>query len=62
VIFFDITQSNPYGHVAIVDNADSTGVIVIEQNAGNGNGDGKGSNAIKRTSLSWDNESRGKIL
>lgn len=62
VIFFDKTKSNPYGHVAVVDSSNSAGVCFIEQNAGNGNGDGKWSNAIKRTSLSYSDTTRGKIL
>lgn len=62
VIFFDKTKSNPYGHVAIVDSSTSTGVTIIEQNAGSGNGDGKGSNAIKRTQLSYSDTTRWKIL
>ena len=62
VIFFDKTKSNPYGHVAIVDSSTPTGVTIIEQNAGTGNWDGKGSNAIKRTSLSYSDTLRGKML
>ena len=62
VIFFDKTKSNPYGHVAIVDSSDLSKIMIVEQNAGTGNGDGKGSNAIKRTSLYYSDTFRGKIL
>lgn len=50
IIFFDKTRTNPYGHVAVVANADEASVIVYEQNAWNGNWNGLWSNAIsKRT-------------
>lgn len=39
IVFLDKTSNNPYGHVAVADNGcDGTKLVVIEQNAGNGNG------------------------
>ena len=61
IVFFWPTQSNPYGHVAVVDGGSTTEKIkTVEQNAWNGNGDWKGSNAIKRSNLWYD--ARGKCL
>lgn len=61
IVFFWPTQSNPYGHVAVVDGGSTTEKIkTVEQNAWNWNGDWKGSNAIKRSNLWYD--SRGKCL
>lgn len=33
IVFFDKTRTNPYGHVAVVANADEASVTVYEQNA-----------------------------
>lgn len=46
IIFFDKVKGNPYGHVAIVQNANINEVEVSEQNAGTGNGNGIWGNAI----------------
>ncbi len=47
IIIFDSAAKNKVGHIAVVDHADSKNVTVLEQNGGTGNGDGKGSNAIR---------------
>lgn len=61
VVFFDKSASNPYGHVAIAGNeSTSTFIDIIEQNAGSGNGDGKGNNAVARRKLKYD--ARGACL
>lgn len=52
VVFFDKTPTNPYGHVAIVDDGSTnTQLVVVEQNAGSGNGNGIGANAITRRTV-----------
>ena len=54
VVFFVPTATNQYGHVAIVDNGCTPTVLnIIEQNAGSGNGDWKGNNAIRRRSTNY---------
>lgn len=64
VVFFDKTSSNPYGHVAIVDEGStSTSLVVVEQNAGSGNGNGIGANAITRRTVGYTaGGGRGKCL
>ena len=63
IIFFDATKANPYGHVAVVESASSKLLIIIEQNAGSGNGDGLGMNAITRNTVGYTaSGSRGKCL
>lgn len=49
VVFFSPTSTNPFWHVAIVDNwCTQITLRVIEQNAGSGNWDWKGNNAIRK--------------
>lgn len=63
IIFFDKTTTNPYGHVAVVDSADSNNIILVEQNAGSGNGNGIGANAITRRTVGYTARAwRGKCL
>lgn len=64
VVFFDKTSTNPYGHVAIVDDGSTnTQLVVIEQNAGSGNGNGVGANAITRRTIAYTaGGGRGKCL
>lgn len=63
IIFFDKTPKNPYGHVAVVDSADSKNIILVEQNAGSGNGNGIGANAITRRTVGYTARAwRGKCL
>lgn len=63
IIFFDATKANPYGHVAVVESASSKLLVVIEQNAGNGNRNGLGMNAITRRTVGYAaSGSRGKCL
>ena len=55
IVFFAPTPKNLYGHVAIAhNNCNAKTLIIIEQNAGSGNWDGKGSNAIKITTTSYN--------
>ena len=61
-MFFKATPKNKWGHVTVAwtgSNADY--VTIVEQNAGSGNGDGQGSNAIKITKTSYVNGSRGDV-
>lgn len=63
IIFFDATKANPYGHVAVVESASSKLLVVIEQNAGNGNGNGIWANAITRRTVAYiAGGGRGKCL
>ena len=41
IIFFKPTKTNPYGHVAVTGKCNNKELWVIEQNAGQGDGDGK---------------------
>lgn len=54
IVFFEPTPSNKYWHVAIWDKWSSANFLcIIEQNAGSGNWDWKGNNAIKRTKVPY---------
>jgi len=54
VVFFVPTPTNKYGHVAIADNfCTESELNIIEQNAGSGNWDWKGNNAIKRRKTNY---------
>lgn len=53
IIFFAPTRTNKYGHVAVVTKGDVANVTILEQNAGSGNGDGKGSNAVSTRVYSY---------
>lgn len=54
VVFFDKIPVNPYGHVAITgDGCTATKLVVLEQNAGSGNGNGIGTNAITERTLDY---------
>jgi hypothetical protein len=46
IIVFDSAPKNIYGHIAVVEKADTNRVTVLEQNA-NGKGDGRGTGAIR---------------
>ena len=64
VVFFDVLYKNwriinPYGHVAITwDWCTQKKLVILEQNAWNGNWDGKLGNAIKESILDYVNPSR----
>lgn len=54
VVFFDKVKWNPYWHVAIVgEGSDKNKLVVLEQNAGNWNGDWVGNNAITERILDY---------
>lgn len=55
VVFWWATATNPYWHVAIVHSAWPSWLVVIEQNAGNGNWDWKGDNAIRKQQYDYTN-------
>ena len=63
ILFLDKIKSNPYGHVCVVDNNCTKDILcVIEENAGNGNGDGKWWNAVTRRSFWYNSAVRWKCL
>lgn len=54
IVFWGPTKWNPYGHVAVAGEGSTPIVLnIIEQNAGSGNGDGVGKNAIKTRSTNY---------
>ena len=55
IVFRGPTQYNPYWHVAIVDQAWMWWVVVVEQNAWNGNWDWKWDNAIRKKDYLYEN-------
>ena len=62
IFFLDKTSKNPYGHTWVVyEWSTPETMVVVEQNAGTGNGDGKGGNAITKRSYGY-NTSRGRVL
>lgn len=63
IVFLNKTKNNPYGHVCIADNdCDRTHLRVIEQNAWNGNGSWKGSNAVTQRTITYISPSRWDCL
>lgn len=61
IIFFAPTKNNKWWHVAVVDGQCTPFKLnIIEQNAGKGDGSGKWSDAVKRSSLTYD--ARGKCV
>lgn len=64
IIFFDKSSVNPYGHVAVVDEWSTwMRLVIVEQNAWSGNGNGIGANAITRREISYNAVgARGKCL
>lgn len=63
IIFLDKTPNNPYGHTAIA-LAGCTGskLVILEQNAGTGNGDGKGANKTRIAEIKYNDKARGICL
>lgn len=63
IIVFNSAPKNVYGHIAVVDSADTKQVTVLEQNA-NGRGDGLGTGAIRLKSYSYAGNGKGvgKVL
>lgn len=63
IIFLDKTPNNPYGHTAIA-LAGCTGskLVILEQNAGTGNGDGKGNNKTRIAEIKYNDKARGICL
>ncbi|HNG97292.1 MAG TPA: CHAP domain-containing protein, partial [Candidatus Absconditabacterales bacterium] len=62
IFFLDKTSKNPYGHTGVIyEGSTPETMVVVEQNAGTGNGDGKGGNAITKRSYGY-NTSRGRVL
>lgn len=53
IVFFDKTDKNKSWHVAIAGRSYPDKLYVVEQNAGNGNGDWLGQNAIKVTNRKY---------
>lgn len=63
IVFLNKTPHNPYGHVCVADNNSTyTTLCIIEENAGNGNWDGKWDNAITQRSIPYQSWARGNCL
>lgn len=63
IVFLDKTESNPYGHVAVAgEGCTGSKLVLIEQNAGNGNGDGKNGNKITMRAIKYNDPKRGNCL
>jgi len=62
IVFFKTTTKNKYGHVAIAwTNSTADSLTIVEQNAGDGNGDGKYADAIQIASTPYRNGIRGDV-
>lgn len=63
IVFLNKTPSNPYGHVAVAwEGCTGSKLILIEQNAGTWNGDGKGGNKITQREIKYNDPKRGICL
>jgi len=63
IVFLDKTASNPYGHVAVAgEGCTGSKLVLIEQNAGTGNGDGKNGNKITMRTIKYNDPKRGVCL
>jgi hypothetical protein len=63
IVFLDKTIDNPYGHVAVAgDGCTGSKLVLVEQNAGNGNGDGKNGNKITMRAIKYNDTKRGVCL
>ena len=63
IVFLNKTPSNPYGHVAVAgEGCTGSKLVLIEQNAGTGNGDGKGGNKITQREIKYNDPKRGICL
>ena len=63
IVFLDKTASNPYWHVAVAgEGCTGSKLVLIEQNAGNGNGDGKNGNKITMRAIKYNDPKRGVCL
>ena len=59
IVFLDKTASNPYGHVAVAgDGCTGSKLVLIEQNAGTWNGDGKNGNKITMRTIKYNDPKR----
>lgn len=63
IVFLDKTASNPYGHVAVAgEGCTGSKLVLIEQNAGTWNGDGKNGNKITMRTIKYNDPKRGNCL
>lgn len=63
IVFLDKTASNPYGHVAVAgEGCTGSKLVLIEQNAGTWNGDGKNGNKITMRAIKYNDPKRGVCL
>ena len=63
IVFLDKTASNPYWHVAVAgEGCTGSKLVLIEQNAGTGNGDGKNGNKITMRTIKYNDPKRGVCL
>ena len=59
IVFLDKTASNPYGHVAVAwEGCTWSKLVLIEQNAGTWNGDGKNGNKITLREIKYNDPKR----
>ena len=63
IVFLNKTPSNHYGHVAVAgEGCTGSKLVLIEQNAGTGNGDGKNGNKITMRAIKYNDPKRGICL
>lgn len=63
IVFLDKTASNPYWHVAVAgEGCTGSKLVLIEQNAGTWNGDGKNGNKITMRAIKYNDPKRGVCL
>ena len=63
IVFLNKTPSNPYGHVAVAgEGCTGSKLVLIEQNAGTGNGDGKNGNKVTLREIKYNDPKRGICL
>jgi hypothetical protein len=59
IVFLNKTTSNPYGHVAVAwEGCTGSKLVLIEQNAGTWNGDGKNGNKITLREIKYNDPKR----